>query len=123
MAKLAKFNDIVQKYGHIADFLLIYIKEAHPTDGWHFKSNAYCIESAKNMTDRAEAAKFLRDENVRCPLVLDDVTDEAVTAYCSFPERLYIVLDGVIVLVGGIGPEEYDLQPVEEWLVAYSGQG
>lgn len=34
MERLQQFGDIVEEYRHIADFLTIYIEEAHPTDEW-----------------------------------------------------------------------------------------
>ena len=32
--KLAQFEVLVQKYSDVADFVVVYIEEAHPTDGW-----------------------------------------------------------------------------------------
>ena len=37
MAQLQKFRLIVEKFDGMADFAIIYIAEAHPTDGWFFK--------------------------------------------------------------------------------------
>ena len=37
MAKLQKFRNIVKDYNGIADFAVVYIEEAHPSDGWFFK--------------------------------------------------------------------------------------
>ena len=37
MAKLAKFNEIVRDFNDLADFVIIYISEAHANDGWAFK--------------------------------------------------------------------------------------
>lgn len=37
MERLREFGDIIAEFGDIADFLVIYISEAHPTDGWAFK--------------------------------------------------------------------------------------
>lgn len=37
MAKLARFNEIVQDFSDLADFAIIYISEAHAQDGWAFK--------------------------------------------------------------------------------------
>lgn len=41
MAQLQKFRQIVEKFDGMADFAIIYITEAHPSDGWFFK---VCIE-------------------------------------------------------------------------------
>ena len=44
MAKLAKFNEIVRDFKDVADFAIIYISEAHPTDGWAFKVNVKSLQ-------------------------------------------------------------------------------
>lgn len=44
MAKLAKFNEIVRDFKDVADFAIIYISEAHPTDGWAFKVSAKSLQ-------------------------------------------------------------------------------
>ena len=37
MAKLRQFNEIARDFTDVADFVVVYIEEAHPTDGWAFK--------------------------------------------------------------------------------------
>ena len=37
MKRLEEFSQIAKQFGDIADFLLVYIEEAHPSDGWAFK--------------------------------------------------------------------------------------
>ena len=37
MERLRQFSDIMAEFSDVADFLVIYISEAHPTDGWAFK--------------------------------------------------------------------------------------
>ena len=37
MAKLQEFRNIVKDYNGTADFAVVYIEEAHPSDGWFFK--------------------------------------------------------------------------------------
>ena len=39
MARLREFGEIVEEFSSIADFLTIYIEEAHPTDEWRLKVN------------------------------------------------------------------------------------
>lgn len=40
----------------------------------------------------------------------------AVDRYGAWPERLYIVHDGLIVYKGGKGPFDYHLGEVQAWL-------
>lgn len=37
MAKLRDFGEIVREFSDIADFVIVYIEEAHPSDGWALK--------------------------------------------------------------------------------------
>ena len=36
MEKLQTFSNIIEDFADVADFAIIYIAEAHPTDGWSF---------------------------------------------------------------------------------------
>lgn len=47
MKRLREFGEIMADFGDVADFLVIYISEAHPTDGWAFKvnHNSPCVMS------------------------------------------------------------------------------
>ena len=40
MASLEEFAEMVQSFSDVADFLFIYIEEAHPVDGWAFQVGA-----------------------------------------------------------------------------------
>ena len=44
MAKLRHFNRLVQEYADLADFLIVYIQEAHPANGWAFRNNPFVIK-------------------------------------------------------------------------------
>ena len=37
MEHLKEFARMVKEFGHVADFLIVYIEEAHPSDGWKFE--------------------------------------------------------------------------------------
>lgn len=37
LTKLHEFGEIVRDFADIADFVIVYIEEAHPSDGWAFK--------------------------------------------------------------------------------------
>lgn len=39
MARLREFGEIVDKFSNVADFVTIYIEEAHPIDEWSLKVN------------------------------------------------------------------------------------
>lgn len=49
-------------------------------------------------------------------IAVDDITEDASRAYKANPERLFIVLDGKVSYVGGIGPFGYVIKEVQAWL-------
>ena len=42
--------------------------------------------------------------------------DRANHAFAALPERIYVVLDGRIAYQGGLGPFDYKIEEVEEYL-------
>lgn len=45
MVKLRDFGEIVRDFSDIADFIIVYIEEAHPSDGWALKvSSSFLIQ-------------------------------------------------------------------------------
>lgn len=46
MAGLHDFGETIKEFGDVADFLVIYVEEAHPTDGWAFKVPVQCMSTA-----------------------------------------------------------------------------
>ena len=71
------------------------------------------------MEERLTAAKILADTKPPCPVVVDNMADEANLHYGVASERLYIVLNGRIVYKGGFGPRYNSVPEVEDWLQAY----
>jgi len=114
MAKMANFMELVDKYSNEdVDFLVIYIKEAHPLDGWSFEFEKNKRYSHKTLQDRLEAGKFLAEIAKNVPVVVDSMDDGNTKAYGARPDRLFIVKDGRIAYVGGTGPINYNLVEME----------
>uniref|UniRef100_A0A6I8P7Y3 Iodothyronine deiodinase n=1 Tax=Ornithorhynchus anatinus TaxID=9258 RepID=A0A6I8P7Y3_ORNAN len=101
------FNQLVQDFNSIADFLIIYIEEAHPTDGWAFANNVD-IPSHRSLQERQEAARRLLARGPRCPVVVDTMDNASSRQYAALPERLYLLREGKVVYKGGPGPWNYN---------------
>lgn len=120
MANLEKFRKISEDFSKLADFVLVYIAEAHPTDGWAIDGNVD-VNIHKCMEERVTAAqKMLSMEPQHCPVLVDLMEDKCQKAFGAMPERLYIVQDGVIVYQGGKGPFDYKISEVHNWLSSYT---
>jgi len=104
-----------------ADFLTIYIREAHPTDEWQMDSNVdqgVCYAQPKTLEDRLVIARdFVAREQWDIPLRVDGMQNQVDGVYAGWPERLYIVgTDGRIAYKGRTGPFGFHPEEVEAWL-------
>lgn len=113
-----RLSKLAEKYAGAVQFLCVYIKEAHPTDGMQTLANVKeDILFAAPTTDdeRADiAAVCMLRYNFSFPMLLDNMTDEAEAKYNALPERLYIVdAAGRIAYKGGLGPHCFDVDEFE----------
>jgi len=119
-----QFGSLRQNFSGEADFVTVYITEAHPAERGHFRVGGdggnYAIDTHANMGDRISAAATLRDEAMEdlegSPILVDPMDDRANLAYAALPERLYVILDGQVVYQGGLGPSDYKIGEVEQLL-------
>jgi Iodothyronine deiodinase len=119
-------GDVVQIYEDYkdhADFLTVYVREAHPTDEWQMKSNLkddVCYAQPKTLEQRVIIANdFTKRFKFPLPFGIDDMSNAANDAYAAWPERIYIIDEsGHIAYRGGIGPFNYKPQEAREWLAA-----
>jgi Iodothyronine deiodinase len=106
-----------QRFRHQVAFFVVYVQEAHPTDGWQVDSNVQegILYRQHQTFDEREAVAHACSLDLHLPLPilveeLDNVIDEA---YGAAPERLYVVgADGRVAYQGGAGPHFFDL---DEW--------
>jgi cell division septation protein DedD len=118
---------IYNDYKDHADFLTIYVREAHPTDEWQMKSNVkddVCYAQPKNLEQRVAIANdFIKRYSYPVPFGIDDMTNAANDAYSAWPERLYVIDEsGHVVYRGGMGPFNYYPAEVRAWLAARYGE-
>jgi Iodothyronine deiodinase len=117
---------IYNDYKDHADFLTVYVREAHPTDEWQMKSNVkddVCYAQPKNLDQRVAIANdFVTRFKYPVPFGIDDMANAANDAYAAWPERLYIIDEsGHIAYRGGMGPFEYHPAEARAWLAARFG--
>ena len=119
---------IYEDYKEHADFLTVYVREAHPTDEWQMKSNLkdkddVCYAQPKTLEQRLIIANdFTKRFKFPLPFGIDDMSNAANDAYAAWPERLYIIDEGGhIAYRGGMGPFNYHPAEVREWLAARYG--
>uniref|UniRef100_A0A4W3J864 Iodothyronine deiodinase n=3 Tax=Callorhinchus milii TaxID=7868 RepID=A0A4W3J864_CALMI len=115
---------MVERYAEVADFLLVYVDEAHPSDGWALRSR-FQLRRHRSQEERCSAAGLLAREfglPAACGVVADLMDNNANRAYGVAFERLCVVQSQKIAYLGGKGPFFYNLNGVREWLERHSGQ-
>jgi hypothetical protein len=96
-------------FGDRVQFLAVYVREAHPTDGWRMTSNdraGVVFAQPKTLTERIGVAdKCCQALGITMPLLVDSIDDRIGHAYSGMPDRLYIVdQQGRVAYKGGRGP-------------------
>jgi len=119
---------IYNDYKDHADFLTVYVREAHSTDEWQMKSNVkedVCYAQPKTLEQRVAIANdFVQRQKYPLPFGIDDMSNAADLAYSAWPERLYVIDEhGRIAYAGGMGPFNYDPKEVRAWLAKRFGPG
>jgi type I thyroxine 5'-deiodinase len=109
------------RYRDRANFLTVYIQEAHPQDEWQMEANekeSVCYRQPKTLGQRVAIANdFVKRFDYRVPLAVDGMDNRADALYAGWPERFYIVDErGIIVYKGKPGPFGYHPEDVEAWL-------
>ncbi|CAL8301542.1 unnamed protein product [Boreogadus saida] len=115
----AAFHGLVQQHEDVADYLVVYIEEAHPSDGWVSSDAPYQIPKHRCLEDRLSAAQLMRLEVPGCAVVVDNMENATNAAYGAYFDRLYVLHDGKIVYQGGRGPEGYRISELRDWLNHY----
>jgi type I thyroxine 5'-deiodinase len=87
----------------------VYIREAHPSDGWQMPINekeGVVHKEPKTATERADLAKDCREAlKLSLPMLLDGMDNAVNRAYSAWPDRLYLIgKDGRIAYKGRPGP-------------------
>lgn len=130
-----RFLPIYQEYRDDVQFLMIYIREAHPTDKWWLAetklmrllstmSNPYAsydIEEPKSITERRDAATACRSRLLDdMPVYVDNMDNKVNDIYVGWPTRVYFIdTEGKVKYDSGLGPYGLSPEDLEEELERY----
>lgn len=109
---------MAEKYKGQVEFLLVYVREAHPTDGWQVPRNEkekVLLESAKTYEEKDEhATSCARNLGITFTTLVDGMDNATEKAYTAWPDRFYIIdKAGKIVVKGRPGPEGFKAVEIE----------
>ncbi len=111
-----------RRYRDRVAFLGIYVREAHPTDGWPLPRNEKAGIALSQPVDRAErfavAKKCCTLLKMTMPLLVDELDDRVGHAYSGMPDRLYVIdRSGRVAYKGGRGPFGFKSGEMEQSLI------
>jgi hypothetical protein len=123
-AQYGDVEEVYQRYKDKFDFIAVYLREAHPTDGWALPYNekaGISIAQPKAFEERRTAANTCCTSlKMSIPLLVDELDDRAGVAYCGMPDRLYLLdTQGRVAYKGGRGPFGYRPLELEQALILF----
>ena len=100
-----RLNEIYGKYRDRVRFYVIYIREAHPDDGWRVPENLrqeIHIREPRRMSERKAVATLCQiNLDLEMPMLADSIDNGVEESYIALPMRLYLIgRDGRIVYTG-----------------------
>ena len=110
---MGALEELYDRHGDAVAFFIVYIREAHPEDGWVLEANreeGIALSDPTSLGERADAAHACALRlRTRIPVLLDDVDDEVALAYGGWPDRLYLIgREGRVAFQGGRGPDGFE---------------
>jgi hypothetical protein len=127
-------RDLYEQYHEQVEFLTIYIREAHPKDGWWLgggimgkmlkrgiPKTATEIYDPKTIEERRSVASQC-EESLQYGIhtYVDEMDDPVSKAYAAKPTRLYLIgLDGRVAYAGGLGPYGFSPAVLKNAINAY----
>ena len=98
-----RLNEIYGNYQDQVRFYVVYIREAHPDDGWRVPEN-------------------LRQNDLQMPMLVDAIDNSVEESYIALPMRLYVIgKDSKIAFTGERGPFGFNPDTWEEAIRAEIG--
>lgn len=116
------FEKMYHRYKDRATFVMVYVREAHPSDGWRMSSNDRVGVSTAQPATYEERAGVAQ----RCgkllglgfPMLVDTIDDAVGARYSGMPGRFYLIdRQGKIAFKNGRGPYGFKPDELEQSLI------
>ncbi|XP_070564193.1 type I iodothyronine deiodinase-like isoform X3 [Ptychodera flava] len=128
-------SSLHRDYKDLAEFLYIYVIEAHPRDGWALGAHYSSHDSHKNLDERIAAARRLvaadtkfqtfttdTEDLSKVRMVVDTMGNVFAETYAGQPDRVFVIEDNKMAYIGETIEEQcenpYKLMTdhLKEWL-------
>ena len=115
---MGSLHEIWERHRDRVDFVVVYVREAHPEEGWVITMNrdqGIAINDPTTNAERSEVAETCAIQlKIRMPVVVDEVDDEIARAYGALPDRLYLIgRGGRVAFQGEPGPFGFKPEALE----------
>ena len=115
-------NALAKQYGDVAEFYVVYIKEAHAEDSrWAIPIKGEGkIFKPKTLDERKSlATRCMTKLHVKLPCLVDDIDNATGDAYAGWPDRIFVVdKSGKIAVRAERGPWGFKpgVEQASKWL-------
>ncbi len=121
-AEAGDLEKLYMRYKDRATFLMIYVREAHPSDGWRMEVNdrmGVTVRQPRTYDERDAVAETCdKALGLGFPMVVDRIDDPVNNRYSGLPSRLYLIDRlGKVAYKGGRGPFGFKPAELEHSLV------
>lgn len=118
MRQAGRLEELHATYGDRAQFLVVYIREAHAADGDFPIRRGPRIFEPRTLQERKRVARRCAQAvRFTMPMVIDTLDDGAARMYGGHPDRLYVVgKDGRVAYRSGPGPRGFRPDEMEQAL-------
>ena len=118
-----RLNELYDTYRDRVEFFLIYIREAHPANGWQVPNNLIedvIYDEPTTDGERTEVASACQTAlDIEMPMLVDRIDNDVEEKYVGLPMRQFLIdPDGRIAYAGAKGPFGWDDEAFEEALKA-----
>jgi alkylhydroperoxidase family enzyme len=109
-------------YKDRATFVMVYVREAHPIDGWHMESNdrvGVSLAQPRTYEERVSVAQLCGKRlALRFPMLVDTIDDNVGARYSGMPSRPHLIdRNGNVAYKSGRGPFGFKPAVLEHSLV------
>lgn len=106
---MGSLHEMWERHRESVDFVVVYIREAHPEEGWVVTMNrdeGITVNDPTSDDERGRvAATCAIGLQIRMPVVVDRLDDALASAYGALPDRLYLIArGGRVAFQGEPGP-------------------
>jgi iodothyronine deiodinase-like protein len=106
---LGAIHDLWRRHRDEVTFVIVYIAEIHPTDGWEVTDNridGVAFAQPTTMSEREDvAAVCALNLAIEIPVVIDEMDNRLADSYGGLPDRLYLIgTGGTVDFQGALGP-------------------